>query len=46
MNFTYDEIKEAHDALIEGWGEDGKRVIEAIFNEIVCHILELLYVHL
>jgi len=32
MNFTYDEIKEAHDALIKGWGEDGKRVIEAIFN--------------
>ena len=32
MNFTYDEIKEAHDTLIKGWGEDGKRVIEAIFN--------------
>ena len=32
MNFTYDEIKEAHDVLIKGWGEDGKRVIEAIFN--------------
>ena len=32
LNYTYDEIKEAHDALIRWWGEDGKRVIEAIFN--------------
>lgn len=32
LNYTYDEIKEAHDVLIEYWGEDGKRVIEAIFN--------------
>ena len=32
MRFTYDEIKEAQDILIKYWGEDGKRVIEAIFN--------------
>lgn len=32
LNYTYNEIKEAHDALIKGWGEDGKRVIEAIFE--------------
>ena len=32
MKFTYDEIKEAMDFLVEHWGEDGKRVIEAIFN--------------
>ena len=32
MRFTYDEIKEAHDTLVKYWGEDGKRVIEAIFN--------------
>ena len=32
MRFTYDEIKEAQDFLVEHWGEDGKRVIEAIFN--------------
>lgn len=31
--FTYDEIKEAMDFLVEHWGEDGKRVIEAVFNE-------------
>ena len=30
--FTYDEIKEAQDFLVEHWGEDGKRVIETIFN--------------
>lgn len=32
MRFTYDEIKEAQDNLVRWWGEDGKRVIEAIFN--------------
>lgn len=32
MKFTYDEIKEAQDFLVENWGEDGKRVIEAIFE--------------
>lgn len=32
MRFTYDEIKEAQDNLVKWWGEDGKRVIEAIFN--------------
>lgn len=32
MKFTYDEIKEAMDFLVEHWGEDGKRVIETIFN--------------
>ena len=32
MKFTYDEIKEAQDNLVRWWGEDGKRVIEAIFN--------------
>lgn len=31
--FTYDELKEAMDFLVEHWGEDGKRVIEAVFNE-------------
>lgn len=30
--FTYDELKEAMDFLVEHWGEDGKRVIEAILN--------------
>ena len=34
MKFTYDEIKEAMDFLVEHWGEDGKRVIEAVFNEV------------
>lgn len=32
MKLTYDEIKEAMDFLVEHWGENGKRVIEAIFN--------------
>ena len=32
VNFTYDEIKEAHDFILTHWEEDGKRVIEAIFN--------------
>ena len=32
LNYTYDEIKKAQDTLVEYWGEDGKRVIETIFN--------------
>lgn len=31
-NFTYNEIKEAQDFLIEHWGEDGEKVIAAAFN--------------
>lgn len=30
--FTYDEIKENMDILVEDWGEDGKRVIELAFE--------------
>ena len=32
INYTYDEIKKSHDNIVRYWGEDGKRVIEAIFN--------------
>lgn len=38
MRFTYDEIKEAQDNLVRWWGEDGKRVIEAIFNTYTNHM--------
>ncbi len=38
MRFTYDEIKEAQDYLITHWGEDGKRVIETIFNTYTNHM--------
>ena len=30
---TYEEIIDAQRSLVEYWGEDGKKVIEAIFNE-------------
>lgn len=38
MRFTYNEIKEAQDILVKYWGEDGKRVIETIFNIYTNHM--------